>query len=309
MSSRVLAILGATATGKTAVAVDVARRLGGEVISLDSRQIYRGMDVGTAKPTADEMQGVPHHGLDLVDPDERFSAGRFADLARSLIAGIEARRRVPVLAGGTGFYLRALTQPMFEEPAADVSRRERWKQYLAGLTRPELARWAARLDPVAAAWVRDRQRLARIIEVAMLTGRPLSWWRDHAPSPRQPIDPVVIVLDLPPGLLVRRIEDRVDTMIRHGLADEVRALLDRGYSPDQPGLKTTGYVELIPYVLGERTLEEAAELVKAATRRYARRQRTWLRNQLPASVQRIDAAQPRERIVDEITRAWTEARA
>jgi tRNA dimethylallyltransferase len=309
MSSRVLAILGATATGKTAVAVDVARRLGGEVISLDSRQIYRGMDIGTAKPTADEMQGVPHHGLDLVDPDERFSAGRFADLARSLIAGIEARRRVPVLAGGTGFYLRALTQPMFEEPAADVSRRERWKQYLAGLTRPELARWAARLDPVAAAWVRDRQRLARIIEVAMLTGRPLSWWRDHAPSPRQPIDPVVIVLDLPPGLLVRRIEDRVDTMIRHGLADEVRALLDRGYSPDHPGLKTTGYVELIPYVLGERTLEEAAELVKAATRRYARRQRTWLRNQLPASVQRIDAAQPRDQIVDEITRAWTEARA
>jgi tRNA dimethylallyltransferase len=309
MSSRVLAILGATATGKTAVAVDVARRLDGEVISLDSRQIYRGMDIGTAKPTADEMQGVPHHGLDLVDPDERFSAGRFADLARALIGGIEARRRVPILAGGTGFYLRALTQPMFEEPAADVSRRERWKRYLAGLTRPELARWAARLDPVAAARLRDRQRLARIIEVAMLTGRPLSWWRDHAPSPRQPIDPVVIVLDLPPGLLVRRIEDRVDAMIRHGLADEVRALLDQGFGPDHPGLKTTGYMELIPYILGERTLEEAAELVKAATRRYARRQRTWLRNQLPASVQRIDAAQPRERIVDEITRAWTEARA
>jgi tRNA dimethylallyltransferase len=309
MSSRVLAILGATATGKTAVAVDVARRLDGEIISLDSRQIYRGMDIGTAKPTAEAMQGVPHHGFDLVDPDERFSAGRFADLARSLMADIGGRGRVPILAGGTGFYLRALTHPLFEEPAADASRRERWKRYLAGLARPELVRWAARLDPVAAARLRDRQRLARVIEVAMLTGRPLSWWRHHAPSPRQPIDPCVVVLDLPPGLLARRIEDRVDAMIRHGLADEVRALLDRGYGPDDPGLRTTGYMELIPYILGDRTLEEAAELVKAATRRYARRQRTWLRNQLPADVRRIDAAQPRDRIADEITRAWTEARA
>lgn len=309
MSSRVLAILGATATGKTAVAVAVARRLGGEVISVDSRQIYRGMDIGTAKPTVDDMQGVPHHGLDLVDPDERFSAGRFADLARALIADVQARRRVPILAGGTGFYLRALTEPMFDEPSADAARRERWKRYLAGLPPTELARWAAAVDPPAAARLRDRQRLARVIEVAMLTGRPLSWWRDHAPSPRPPIDPVLIVLDLPPMLLARRIEDRVDAMIRDGLADEVRSLLGRGYGPDDPGLKTTGYTELIPHILGERTLEDAAELVKAATRRYARRQRTWLRNQLPPDARRIDAGQPRERIVDEITRAWTEARA
>ncbi|HSJ05865.1 MAG TPA: tRNA (adenosine(37)-N6)-dimethylallyltransferase MiaA, partial [Longimicrobiales bacterium] len=239
MSSRVLAILGATATGKTAVAVDVALRLDGEVISLDSRQVYRGMDIGTAKPTAAEMQGVPHHGFDLVDPNERFSAGRFADLARSLIADIGGRGRVPILAGGTGFYLRALTEPMFEEPAADESRREAWKRYLSGLALPELARWAGRLDPGAAGRLRDRQRLARAVEVAMLTGRPLSWWRDHAPSRTPPIDPVVTVLDLPRGILVRRIEDRVDAMIRRGLADEVRSLLQRGYGPDDPGLRTT----------------------------------------------------------------------
>jgi tRNA dimethylallyltransferase len=306
MARTALAIVGATAVGKTAVAIEVARQIPGEIISLDSRQIYRGMDIGTAKPTSAERARVPHHGFDLVLPDERFSAGRFAALARIWVTGILARGHVPVLAGGTGFFLRALTHPMFDEPPLDPARKEQWQEFLSRQTPVELARWAGMLDPDAAAKVRDRQRLSRAIEVAVLSGRPLSWWQRTAPATAPAIDPHVFVLDLPRDVLYRRIEERVDAMIDAGLVAEVRELLRRGYDETAPGMNATGYIELLPHVRGERSLEEAVEMIKAATRRYARRQITWLRHQLPDEAVRLDAGAPAAELAVTIVRAWRE---
>lgn len=303
-----LAILGATATGKTAVAVAVAQRLDGEVISMDSRQVYRGLDIGTAKPTAAQRGGVPHHGFDLVGPGERFNAGRFAELARRRIREVTARGRVPILTGGTGFFLRSLTHPMFEEPPLDARRKEQWKRYLADLDLDELGRWAVGLDPATDVRRSDRQRLARVIETAVLTGRPLTWWQQNAPSRTAPIDPVIVVLEFPRGMLVRRIEDRVDDMVRRGLVAEVQHLLDQGYDERAPGLNTTGYIELVPHLRGECGLDEAVERIKAATRRYARRQLTWLRHQLPPGATWLDGTQPTDQLADLIVRVWMEAR-
>jgi tRNA dimethylallyltransferase len=305
MARDALVIAGPTATGKTAVAIEVALRLGGEVISLDSRQVYRGMDIGTAKPPLAERRGVPHHGFDLVNPDERFNAGRFAELARSWIAAIRTQGRVPIIAGGTGFFLRALTHPLFAEPVLPQSEKERWKGFLRTLDTAALARWASALDPVARVRPSDRQRLARVIEVAVLTGRPLSWWHDAAPPAAPPIDPLIFVLDLPRDVLYRRIEERVDRMAEQGLAAEVRALLDAGYDERDPGMNATGYIELVPYFRGEYSLPHALALVQAATRRYARRQHTWLRHQLPSGVCRLDATSGPSELADTIVRAWT----
>jgi tRNA dimethylallyltransferase len=306
MARQALVITGATATGKTAVSIRVARRIGGEIISMDSRQVYRGMDIGTAKPSLDERDGVPHHGFDVVEPGERFNAGRFADLARDWIAGIRGRGRVPILVGGTGFFLRSLTHPMFEEPPLDARRKEQWKRYLADLPGEMVARWAARLDPELARRTTDRQRLSRAIEIAVLTGRPLTWWQRQAQPARPAIDLAIFVLDLPRELLVRRIEDRVDAMVRDGLVEEVRSLVAHGHDEREPGLDATGYIELIPHLRGERDLHEALDMVKVATRRYARRQRTWLRHQLPAGAYWLDADRPADELADIIVREWTE---
>jgi tRNA dimethylallyltransferase len=299
-----LAILGATASGKTAVAVAVAQRVGGEVISLDSRQLYRGMDIGTAKPDSTERAGVPHHGFDLVGPDERFSAGRFATFARSCMEQIAARGAVAVLAGGTGFFLRALTHPLFDEPPLDAATRERWKGYLAELPVEELRRWASALDPAAAGRAADRQRLARLVEIAVLTGRPLSWWHSNAPPAAPAIDLPIFVLDLPREQLYARIDARVAAMVGAGLVAEVGSLIERGYTERDPGMNATGYRELIPYVRGETTLEEALDEIRRATRQYARRQLTWLRNQLPSHAVRVDAARPVQEVAAEIIDVW-----
>ena len=309
MARDVIAIVGATATGKTALAVQVAQRIDGEVISMDSRQVYRGMDIGTAKPSLAERQGVPHHGFDIVDPGERFNAGMFATLARTWIDEIRARGRVPILAGGTGFFLRALTHPMFAEPPLDPARKETWKQYLKSMPTDRMRRWAESLDPQAASRLRDRQRLARVIEVAVLTGRPLSWWHTHAPPEAAPIDPAVFVLDLPRELLYARIEERVDEMIAAGLVDEVRQLMAAGWDEHAPGMNATGYIELVPYIRSERSLEEAVDMIKAATRRYARRQLTWLRHQLPERAVRLDARRDTAELADEVARLWREEQA
>lgn len=305
MADDVLVITGPTASGKTAVAVEVARRLSGEIISMDSRQVYRLMDIGTAKPDSGERAGVPHHGFDLIDPDERFNAGRFAARARGWIADIRARERLPVLVGGTGFFLRALTHPMFEEPDLDARLKESWKHYLAELPAEELERWAGALEPGVAGRA-DRQRLARAVEIVMLTGRTLGWWQGAAPPAAPAIDPRVFVLDLPRDTLVRRIDARVAAMIEAGLVAEVRALLERGYDESAPGMNATGYIELLPHIRGERSLDEAVELIRSATRRYARRQLTWLRHQLPRRTTWLDAAAPASAIADRIVQIWSQ---
>jgi tRNA dimethylallyltransferase len=308
MARDALAIVGPTASGKTAVAIDVARRIGGEIISMDSRQVYRGMDIGTAKPGAAERAGVPHHGFDRVEPAERYSAGRFAREAWQWIDEIRARGRVPILAGGTGFFLRALTDPLFDEPPAPATRREALKKYLRALDEAALRRWADALDPTAGrSQVRagGRQRAARAIEVALVTGRSLSWWH-RQPTGARVLRPLVVALEVPLDVLRERIDRRVDTMVGQGLVEEVQALLARGLGPADPAWNATGYIEMVPCLRGEYDLDEAKQRIRTATRQYARRQRTWFRHQLPADAVRLNADRPRAEVVDDIQRLWEE---
>jgi tRNA dimethylallyltransferase len=298
-----LAITGPTASGKSAVALEVARRIGGELISVDSRQVYRGMDIGTAKATAEERAAVPHHGLDLVDPGERYSAGRFAREARAWVREIRARAHVPVLVGGTGFFLRALLDPLFAEPPLEPERRERLRAWLA-VREPSLLRcWAAALDPAGEVGA-DPQRLARRLEVALLSGRPLSWWQRHAPAGEPAVPAVVFVLELPRAELYRRIDERVHRMVAGGLLEEVARLAQRGSGEADPGMNATGYIELLSHLRGERTLSEAVVLIQNATRAYARRQLTWFGRQLPADAIRVPADRPVADVAADIVAEW-----
>ena len=305
-----IAITGPTASGKTALALAVAARVGGEIISVDSRQVYQGMDIGTAKPTHAEQALVPHHGIDLLPPSERYSAGRFAEDARKWTAEIAARGRIPILVGGTGFFLRALTQPMFDEPPLDKTSREKVKRFLDGFSRAELLRWLRSLDHAAAQRLEfegGRHRLARAVEVALLTGRPLSAWHAEQ-TPREPLKLLTFMLELPRGELYDRINRRVDSMIDAGLVEEVRALLQAGYDDTAPAMNATGYIELIPYVRGERTLASAVEEIKNRSRAYARRQLTWFRHQLGPGTIKLDATRPLEEITDEIIERFQSAK-
>ncbi len=302
-----LVIAGPTASGKTALSIRVAKQLDGEIVSVDSRQVYKGMDIGTAKATPGERRSVPHHGLDLVDPDERYSAGRFAREARGWIEGIRGRGRIPVLAGGTGFFLRALLQPLFREPDLDPERRERLRRYLESCPDHVLRRWLVGLDPVSAQRLAEgggRQRVLRALEIVLLTGRPLHWWHSAAPPDQPPLDAVVFVLDLPRQLLYDRINRRVHIMMEMGLVDEVRSLLRQGYRPDDPGMSATGYPEVVAYLDGRLELDQVVDRIKRATRRYARRQLTWFRNQLPPGATWVDATLPLDEMTNQVVRQW-----
>ncbi len=302
----VLALTGPTAAGKTALGLAVAERLGGEIVSMDSRQVYRGMDIGTAKPDGEERARVPHHGLDLVEPGERYSAGRFARDARRWIREIRGRGRIPVLVGGTGFFLRALTHPLFEEPPMDRGRKRTLQAFLATLPAGDPERWLAALDPESAARLREgggAQRVLRALEVVLLTGRPLSWWHERRPGP-DALDCRVFVLELPRDALYERINRRVDAMLAAGLVREVEALRAAGHGPGQAGMNATGYPEIAAHLAGEIPLDEAAERIRRATRRYARRQITWFRHQLPAGAVRLDGTRPTDELVEEVVQRW-----
>lgn len=267
-------IVGPTAVGKTAVAGALAEHWPVTVISADSRQVYRGLDIGTAKPEPEILARVPHLGIDLVEPGERYSAGRYARDASGWLAGLPADRR-PVVVGGTGFYVRALADGLFREPPMDADRRERLRRWAR--TAERLGEWAVRLDPGYRGG--GRQRAARAVEVALLTGRPLSWWQARAKA-EGIMRPWYVHLTLPRAVLRRRIERRVRVMLQRGLVDEARAALDRGIAPDAPGLDAVGYREVVRHLSGELPEAQLAEQITVATRRYAKRQETWFRRQL-----------------------------
>jgi len=303
---RILAVVGPTSSGKTALSIPLALRLDGEIISMDSRQIYRGMEIGTDKVLSEERALVPHHGLDLVDPSERYSAGRFGREARVWIREIRARGRLPILVGGTGFFLRALTDPVFAEPPLDPERRERLRHWLVARSVEELAGWAHLLDPDRAELATEggRQRLARAIEVPLLTGHSLSWWHRNSPPVEAPVNTAIVLLVLPRDELYRRIDARAASMFERGLLNEVRDLLEAGVGPEDYGMTGTGYREASWVLQGKMSEEEALDRIRRVTRGYARRQLTWFRNQLKGPVWEVDALLPVEEQLEWVVRMW-----
>jgi tRNA dimethylallyltransferase len=295
---RVPILVGPTGIGKTAVTVVLADHWPLVVISADARQVYRGLDVGTAKPDRAVRARVPHFGLDLVDPGERYSAGRFARDAAGWLTGL-SRDVQPLVVGGTGFYVRALAEGLFQEPPMEPARRDRLRTFLGGVR--GLATWAVRLDGGFSGG--GRQRAARAVEVALLSGRPLSWWQAHAKATGV-LTPWYVRLTMPRALLRRRIADRAAAMLRNGLADEVERALARGVPPGAPGLDGVGYREVVQMLRGELPRDELLEAIVRATTRYAKRQETWFRHQLPADAMTLDASGAPAALAAEIAAAW-----
>jgi tRNA dimethylallyltransferase len=294
-------IVGPTAIGKTAIALALAAHFPVEVVSADSRQIYRRLDIGTAKPTRRERQRVTHHGLDLVDPGTRFSAGRFAREAGQWIDGIRDRGRVPIVVGGTGLYVRALAEGLFVEPALDPDRRRALEHWVGSLLPDQLVRWAGRLDPGFEGG--GRQRATRAIEIALLTGTPLSGWHRKAAG-QGTIRPWYVRLTAPRTVLAQRIRVRAEEMLRRGLIEETAAVLSEGLPADAPGLNSVGVREAVEYLHGQRARDSVADAIAQSTRRYAKRQETWFRHQLGGEVLTLDATRPVDELAHEIARHW-----
>jgi tRNA dimethylallyltransferase len=301
--------------GKTAVAAAWADSEPITVVSADARQVYRGLDIGTAKPSGALLARVPHFGLDVVEPGERYSAGRFARDAAQWLGEIRGAGRQPVVVGGTGLYVRALAEGLFHEPPLDPARRERLRAWAAALTPARLAHWAARLDRRFAGG--GRQRAGRAVEVALLTGRGLSWWQEHARETGA-MRPWYIQLTLPRDVLQRRIAQRVDEMLAGGLVAELRRILATGVAPLAPGLDGVGYREVAAMLAGRLPERDLRDAIVVATRRYAKRQETWFRHQLrdagsgkreTGNVWTLDATASPDALATRILERWRSATA
>jgi len=275
-----LVITGPTATGKSEVAVHVAGAVGGEIVSADSMLVYRRMDIGTAKPTREEMRGVPHHLIDIVEPDQDYSVAIYQKQAREVIADIQARGRLPVLTGGTGLYIRSVIDHYdFSGACRDESLRAKLFKEAQDNGFESLHLRLAEVDGQSAVKLhpRDVRRVIRALEVYYLTGKPLSSYQKIEKYAEPIFNLVIFGLTMAREKLYRRIEQRVDAMIGAGLVEEVQGLLDAGYGPGLTAMQGLGYKEIIAYLTGEVSLPEAIELLKRNTRRFAKRQLTWFR--------------------------------
>lgn len=274
-------LTGPTASGKTALSIRLAKKYNCEIICMDSMQIYRGMNIGTAKPTAAEMDGIPHHMLDVASPTEAFSVARYQEMAEACAEDILRRGKQPLFVGGTGFYLRALRHPMaMGEVAGDEAiRQELEAQAAEDGGKERLHAQLAQVDPDTAARLHanDVRRVVRAMEVYRLTGTPFSKQPQMEQEPRFRYRVATLTMDR--ETLYRRIEKRVDMMLDDGLADEVKSLLDSGVPADAQAMKAIGYKEIVPYLRGEWPLEKAVYELKLGTRHYAKRQLTWMRRE------------------------------
>ena len=272
-----IVLVGPTAVGKTEIAIQLAERLDGEIVSADSRLFYRGMDIGTAKPTIEERRRVPHHLIDVADPDQSWSLALFQREAHRVIASIHARKRLPFLVGGTGQYIQAVLQawvvPITQPNTALRKALDDWANQIGN---QGLHQRLATLDPQAAQLIdyRNLRRTVRALEVILSTGMPFTSQRQRTTSPYHVL---TIGLSRPRSELYERIDERIQTMLDTGLEDEVRRLLELGYTQDLPALSAIGYREMIDYVQGKTSMDEAVTLIKRKTRVYVRRQTNWFK--------------------------------
>lgn len=286
MQNAIYAIAGPTASGKTALAVELALRVGGEVINFDSVQIYKGIEIATAKPTVEEMRGVPHNLIDYVEPNVNYTAADWARDAAGKIVDIESRGKLPVLVGGTGFYLKTLRQPLFESPSTDVNLRARLREINRRHGPEHLHRMLARIDPELARTLpeRDYARVMRGLEVYFQTGELLSKKQPERLEPPEFASRIrLFVLNPPRDELYAKINARTDEHFDSGLVEEVKQLRAAGVRDDTNALGAHAYRRVCEYLRGERTLESAIDRSKQDVRNYAKRQLTWFRKESDAS--------------------------
>lgn len=297
-----LFLVGPTASGKSSVAMRLAKQIGGEIIALDSRTLYRGFDIGTAKPTAADRAAVPHHLIDVTTMEREFNVADYIDAAVEAAVGIAARGRVPMFVGGAGMYLRAILRGMFDGPPSDAANRAAIEERADRIGRPALHRELAGVDPISAGRIHpnDRQRVVRALEVLQTTGRRLSDWQSQ-PAHRDGV--AAIWLDRPRANLHERINARARAMIDEGWLDEVETLLQQ--RPSSPSVfgKILGYPELAAVVRDESSIEDAIEAIQIATRQFAKRQVTWFRNLGEVDAIAVEPNEPTATIVERVRAA------
>lgn len=299
----IVAVVGPTASGKSDLGIALALRIDGEIVNCDSVQVYREIEIATAKVPPTERRGVPHHLIDFVPPEVRYTAADWARDALAVIEEIEARGRTTLLVGGTGFYLRALRQPLFEAPPTDAALRRRLEHLRARRGPERLHRLLRRLDRETAARLHphDWPRVQRALEVRLQTGTPLSTLRSLRPEPPPRIGRLrVFALAPPREELYRRINERAEKHFRAGLVEEVRALLARGVPADSSALGAHGYRRVVEYLRGVRSLESAIEQTKLDVRHYAKRQMTWFRRE--PGVEWVEGFGEDPRVQEEVAR-------
>lgn len=276
---KIIVIVGPTASGKSRVALELAERFNGEIVNADSVQVYRYMDIGTAKPSKEERERVRHHLIDIRNPDEDFDASRFREEAARAIREVVSRDHLPVVVGGTGLYVKALTEGLFEAPGTDKELRAKLRKEFEDFGISSLYKKLMDVDPEAAEKISpyNIHRIIRALEVYYLTGMPISCHqKEHAFSDR-PYDSLKTGLLVERETLYKRIDERVDNMIKEGLVEEVNRLLEMGFKQDFKAMQALGYSQICGYLDGKYNLDEAIALIKKATRHYAKRQMTWFR--------------------------------
>lgn len=274
-----MVICGPTGIGKTSFAIDLARRFKGEIIGADSMQLYRHMDIGTAKPTLEEQAAVTHHMVDIVDPDEHFDAEMYADMAYAKVLALTEKRILPFIVGGTGLYIKALIHGLFESAKVDAGVRKRLKKEAEELGGPHLHARLKAIDPAAAGRIHanDIYRVVRALEIFETTGRPMSDTQEQHRFEPQRLQTVKIGLHMDREALYRRIDQRVDIMLDQGILAEVKGLFEKEYSPDLKPMKSLGYRHMAVFLKNEVDWDEAVRTLKRDTRRYAKRQMTWFK--------------------------------
>ncbi len=302
MSKKPLIILtGPTAVGKTSLSVKLAKAVDGEIVSADSMQVYKYMDIGTAKITKDEMGDIPHYLISEFEPDEEFSVVKYQQLAKKYISSIHERNKIPILVGGTGFYIQAVLYDIdFEENESDTSYREELEQLALTKGSDYLHGLLAKVDPNSAKAIHPNniKRIIRALEYIKLTGNPISAHNEEQRSKESPYNYKYLVLNRDRAKLYEIINRRVDVMIDNGLIDEVKNLLDMGYTKDMVSMQGLGYKEIIAYLEGEYSLNDAIDILKRDTRHYAKRQLTWFKRERDVLWVNKDNFKDEEAIID-----------
>lgn len=299
---RIPFIIGPTASGKTALSVELASRLSAEIISADSRQIYQRMDIGTAKPEPAILANIPHHFIDRIDPTTLYSAGEWGRDALPVIERLLAEGKRIIIVGGSGFYIKALVDGFFDQPDLDKNEMLRVREQYQTMRLSTLRHRLKQIDPLSAERIQpnDRQRTIRALEIHEMTGQKLSDLQKMSADIDLPFEPVYFGIDFPREQLYERISQRTDQMILDGLIEEVEMLISDGYDHELNAFQTVGYREIFPYLQGRVGLYDTVNLIKQNTRRYAKRQLTWFRNM--ENVNWLDGLRPAAKLADDVVK-------